>query len=247
MSEYQNPNPIRFSSQQQFYEPDIYQQIKENYPEESTQNIFCFSDAVQQVTKHYTLPHELYPYQAAWVNAFGDNQAAGMYFEVGAGKSLTATVAALYHRLHGFENTIVLMPPILLPQWESDLKKIPEIGEVQIYSGSPAERKKIPLDVDFLLMSIEVFKNDFERIFDFFYDKKVTLLVDEAASVKNICTGNYKAVKAFYLGRAAFFLDHKARTKKKRTDSATKRAHNQASTEATNALQRLLKDSYGAR
>lgn len=181
----------------------------------------------------------------AWINAFANVKAAGMYFEVGAGKSLTGIATSLYHRLQGFETTIILMPPILLHQWAADLNRIPEINRVQIYAGTCKERNKISLDVDYLLMSIDIFKNDFKRIFDFFYDKKVTLIIDEATSIKNINTGNYKAVKAFMLGRSALFLEHKAKVQKIRTDSATRQAQKTASTEATNRLQLLLEDTYG--
>lgn len=190
------------------------------------------------------MPFPLYPYQSAWVNAFADKPAAGMYFEVGTGKSLTALAASLYHKLQGYETTIILMPPILLSQWEETIKLVPEIKSVQIYAGTPDERSRISLDVDYLLMSIGIFKLDFQRIFDFFLNRKVSLIIDEATSIKNITSGNYKAVKAFLTGQSALFLDHNIKVGGKRYTRAQKQAQKQDSTESINTLQQLLKDKY---
>lgn len=126
------------------------------------------------------MPFTLYDYQEAWVNAFADCGAAEMYFQVGAGKTLAATVAALYHRLHHPGHTVVLMPPILLRQWDKWLKSIKGVDSVLMYRGTPAERAKLDLNADFVLMSMDIFKRDFDQIYDFFVDRNATLIVDEA-------------------------------------------------------------------
>ena len=233
---------LRFSPKQHFVSAEEYKRLLNKLPAEEIVDYYPLSNAAELVEKQFSMPFPLYPYQSTWVNAFADKPAAGMYFEVGTGKSLTALAASLYHKLQGYETTIILMPPILLTQWEETIKLIPEIKRVQIYAGTPDERNRISLDADYLLMSIEVFKNDFKRLFDFFLDKKVTLIVDEATSMKNIATGNYKAVKAFLTGQSALFLNHKAKTKRKQSTKTS--AQKQDSTESINLLQQLLKDTY---
>ena len=157
-----------------------------------------FSNASDDVYANYGMPFPLYDYQEAWVNAFADCGAAGMYFQVGAGKTLAATVAALYHRLHHPGHTVVLMPPILLRQWDKWLKSIKGINSVLMYRGTPADRAKLDLNADFILMSMDIFKRDFDRIYNFFLDRNATLIIDEAVSVKNPATQNHKCVWAFH-------------------------------------------------
>lgn len=157
-----------------------------------------FSSASDDVYANYGMPFPLYGYQEAWVNAFADCEAAGMYFQVGAGKTLAATTAALYHRLRHPGHTVVLMPPILLRQWDKWLKSIKGINSVLMYRGTPAERAKLDLNADFVLMSMDIFKRDFDRIYDFFLDRNATLIIDEAVSVKNPATQNHKCVWAFH-------------------------------------------------
>lgn len=235
---------IRFSPKQHFVTEEEYKRLLNEVPAEEIVDYYPLSNAAEVVYKHFSMPFPLYPYQSAWVNALADKPAAGMYFEVGTGKSLTALAASLYHKLQGYETTIILMPPILLAQWEQTIKQVPEIKRVQIYAGTPAERSKISLDVDYLLMSIAVFKNDFQRIFDFFLNRRVSLIIDEATSIKNIATGNYKAVKAFLKGQSALFLNHKLKVKNRRADVTSVQEQKRDASESMNQLQQLLKDNY---
>lgn len=240
------PGNIRFSPKQHFVDPDTYKLLKENFSVEETAYIQEFSNAADIVSEHYQLPYPLYDFQKAWLNAFGDCEGAGMYFEVGTGKTITAIAASLYHKILDPETTvIVLMPPILLNQWQENLLQIPNIGKVQIYAGSPAVRNKIDLNVSYLLMTIEIFKNDFEKLYNFYLDKPVTLLVDEATSIKNINTGNYRAVKAFMLGASSVFLQYQTPRAKARTTKAQRQLKDKDAENSSNALFELVKDKYG--
>lgn len=154
-------------------------------------------DLVSIVKRHYTLPFEPYDYQATTINALASKSTAGLWYEVGGGKTLTGAIMALYHRIQNPGTIIVLMPPILLSQWERFFKGIPELKSVLVYQGTPAQRKAMELDVDVLLMSMDIFKNDFQRIYDFYLPRNCTLIVDEAVSVKNHQTQNHKCVWAF--------------------------------------------------
>lgn len=132
----------------------------------------------------------------------------GCIFATGnSGKTAGATHWALYRSLLGHaDQWVALMPPILLDQWARWLRSVrcAETGtplDVTIYRGTPAQRKKANLEADFVLMSYQVFKNDYERIYGHFQGKEVGLLADEAHAVKNIESQTHKAVKDFSEGR----------------------------------------------
>lgn len=236
---------IHFSPKQQFVDPVLYQQALKNLPAELLADFDEYTNAVEAVYKHYQLPYPLYDYQAAWVNAFATKEAAGMYFEVGAGKTLTGIAACLYHKILEPKNVvIILMPPILLNQWQSELLRIPQIGKVQIYAGTPQARSKIDLNVDYLLVSIDIFKNDFERLYEHYREYPVTLLIDEATCIKNISTTNYKAVKAFYLQKPEIYRCHKLNKAKAKAKNKGKNTQQQ-DTQSANILKALLRDTYG--
>lgn len=130
---------------------------------------------------------------------------AGYYAEVATGKTAMSTVSALHKKLRvsGRLHCIVLMPPILLKQWYTWFQRgvrdrvTGKPPSALIYRGTPKERKQLDLDHDFVLMSIQVFKNDFEYLYEQFEDLPVVVIVDEATSIKNPGTHNYRKVRDF--------------------------------------------------
>lgn len=151
------------------------------------------------VKTRYTLPFELREFQAVRVDKQALLERTGLYWDVGVGKTSASTVIALYKKLTKGSVAIVLMPPILLKSWLRWLESVKGTSAV-IYRGTPAERKQIPLDKDFTLMTIQVFKNDFEYLTKMFEHRPVTLVVDEATSIKNVASQNYKRVRDFLEG-----------------------------------------------
>ncbi len=153
------------------------------------------------VKEHYTLPIELYPLQAVIVNALAPVDRNGEYAQVGTGKTPMSTVIALYRSIvFGYKHTIVAMPPILLLGWYRWLSRIPGVT-ASVYAGEPKERRKISLDKDFILMSIQIFKKDNKYLTEYFEHLKVQGIVDEATSNKNVTSANYKMTRDFYVGR----------------------------------------------
>lgn len=192
-----NPPKIHYSPKQQFLpEPQATKLMRQGHIQYRP-----YKNHTATVYQHYQMPYPLYSYQQAWVDAFADVEASGMYFEVGAGKTATATVAALLHHHQSGSHTVVLMPPILIRQWNDWLAKIKTADgkslSVLMYRGTPVERKKMDLNQDFVLMSTDIFKRDFARIYEHFEDKNCTLIVDEAVCVKNPSTQIHKCVWAF--------------------------------------------------
>ena len=172
------------------------------------------------VRDRFAFPFELRKYQLQEVNrlsegnigifhytgaggAQGDGQHAGHYDEPGTGKTAISTHQMLYQlEFHGVLHYIVLMPPILIPQWARWLRSITRkrSGErltVTEYVGGPAQRKKLDLSSTFLLMSYQMFKNDFEILWDHFDGMLVGLNGDEGHAVKNVESINHKAFHHF--------------------------------------------------
>lgn len=193
---------IHFARTQQFMPVEVKTEMERDSslnPYDSDVSLQALTNASEVVAQNFTLPFELYDYQKRPVDALARKDAAGVYLEVGAGKTVTGTVMALYHKLQSEQHTtIVVMPPILILQWSKFLSSIPELSKITRYEGTKAQRAKIDLDADFLLMSLDIFKNDFEKIYKFFENRDATLIVDEAVSIKNPNTIAHKVVRAFH-------------------------------------------------
>lgn len=158
------------------------------------------------VVAHYDFPFDLHPYQVEAVNFLAPLPRSGLYLQPGLGKTAVATSCALYKRTVGLsEVTLGIMPPMLVAQWARWLSKVhPKTGvplRVTQYEGTPAERRAKSFDADFVLMGIQIFKIDIERITEEFRDKVVFTFLDEAQCIKDVGRHNYQRFKAFVDGR----------------------------------------------
>lgn len=160
------------------------------------------------VLQHYGLPFKLEPRQEATVNKLAPLQRIGLYDEVGTGKTVMSTVSAMYKHIMARNVTIVLMPPVLIAQWKLWLtQKCVGVGKVVAYRGTPEERKQISFDgAEYVLMSIQIFKKDYEYLSHVFEHLPVTGIVDEATAIKNPGSDNYKKVRDFFAGRDLMLL-----------------------------------------
>ena len=162
------------------------------------------------VLDNYTLPFKLMPFQVEVVNDLAPRREEGHYLEPGLGKTLVSTVCALYHKWDyknfGHHTTVVIMPPILLRQWQNWLAKIQPTLKVVRYSGTPAERKALSLDADFVLVGVQIFKKEFDRFLGYFAKREVTVIIDEATMVSNTGTDNHEKLHSFCSGRNKLML-----------------------------------------
>lgn len=161
----------------------------------------------ETVREAYDLPFELYPFQIQAVNELAPLPRSAYYAEPGTGKTPMSTVHALYKKLMSARRrqTLVLLPPILIQMWARWLARIKGI-DVTVYRGTPAERKRIALDGDFLLMSLPIFKKDYERLCADLGEGELTTIVDEATSIKSVDSDNHKMVREFTQGRDLVLL-----------------------------------------
>ena len=165
--------------------------------------------AVDVVLDRYEFPFAFRPEQIRDVNQLAALPRSGWWDEVGTGKTAMSTAVALYKKILKPKTvTIIAMPPVLITQWRHWLRSIKGVGEVLAYRGSPKERAKLKFDeAEFILVSLPIFKRDYERFCEFFTeDKPVCLIIDEATSVKNPGSGNHKAVRDFVNARNASLL-----------------------------------------
>jgi len=161
---------------------------------------------VDLVYQHHPLPFKLFPFQIETANELGPKERGGYYMDVGSGKTATSTATALYKKLKESRVTLVVMPPILILMWSRWLAQIPGITQL-VYRGSPAKRAGLRLDnVDFILMSMQIFKKDYDHITNALRKRKKTLIVDEATSIKNPASDNHRAVFHFVDTWEAFLM-----------------------------------------
>lgn len=154
---------------------------------------------LELVQQRYPLPLVPRSYQADGINDLAPRPRCGLWAEVGTGKTLMATVIALYRILIGSaDGWIVNVPPVLIRQWYRFLTKIPGL-KVVMYRGGPKRRDATDLQgAHFIIMSMQIFKRDLEKLDKRLGAKRYGALVDEATSIKNIESQNYQAVRDFH-------------------------------------------------
>lgn len=166
------------------------------------------TSVMEVVNRHVTLPFQPYPCQAEDIERLAPLPRVGLYDEPGCGKTVKSTCISIYkHALQEDAVTIVIVPPILISQWVKWLNRIEGIGRVVGYQGTPKERAAIRIeDADYVVVSIQIFKKEKGRFAQEFKARPRIGIVDEATSVKNVGTDNYKSVRDFFAGHDLMLL-----------------------------------------
>lgn len=158
----------------------------------------------EKVTERYALPFPAYAFQIDEINTLSELPRCGFYWEPGAGKTSGAAIWALHQMLtHGITNGIVVMPPILLYQWQTYLQRITDrrTGKplsAEVLAGTPKQREKVNLDAQFLLMSYGILKNDYDRLETHLAKRRFLGVCDEATAIKNIGSDTHKATALMF-------------------------------------------------
>lgn len=173
---------------------------------------------LQIFENHYCLPTQLHgqdfilhPLQVKAINELAPNRNGGNFLDTGTGKTVVETVVALYNKVvHQLDTIVVIMPPILIPQWAKWLSNVTHKDgrplRVTQYKGTPKQRQDLDLDVDFLLIGIQIFKIDNERLAQHYSGRRYMVAVDEANMLSDINTANHQAVFDFASGQVQHLL-----------------------------------------
>ena len=154
----------------------------------------------------YELPVELYPFQQSAMNELALLERAGYYLDVGTGKTFTSIASCLYKLSTGeIRQVICLMPPVLITNWSRNLAKIKGVTHTA-YRGTPAARRNLDLSTQFILMSYQIFKKDWDKLHEVFINSTIALLCDEATAIKNIGSDTHKKVRDFAVGNNLMLL-----------------------------------------
>lgn len=159
---------------------------------------------VEQVLGRFKLPITLRPYQVDSVNTVAPLRRSGLWLDTGTGKTITSIVAALYKMLYGVQTVVVIMPPTLLTNWSRVLTSFPVTHTV--YRGTPKERPKLNLDVDFILVGYQMFKQDWDYLHDKLGGRHLCLIADEAQALKNVGSQNYRKFRDFAIEQEIMLL-----------------------------------------
>lgn len=165
------------------------------------------------VTSHYQFPEKLgsepfvpAPLQIDVINELAPKSNAGIYLDMGTGKTFVSTACALYHRVTSGCRTVVIMPPYLISQWAAWLATINPKLTVTEYRGTPKKRQELSLDADFVLVGVQIFKKDYTRFTQAYRNSQYCVLVDEATFVSNINSQNHDMVYDFSLGHPVYLI-----------------------------------------
>ena len=189
---------------------NIEKHFKE-YKENLTQTVTHFDGLTpyEVVTENFKLPFDLYPFQKDTVNSLAPLKSAGYYLDVGAGKTATSITSFLFKLAQGqTEKLVVIMPPILIDGWFKTFETYLELkGKTTIYRGTPTKRKAINLGETLItLVGIQIFKVDYERFLTSFENVKTTVILDEAAAIKNVSSQNYRTFRDFVANKDSMLL-----------------------------------------
>jgi SNF2 family DNA or RNA helicase len=154
---------------------------------------------LEEVIQKSPLPFELFGYQKEDIQAAIPHDRFALFCCVGSGKTASATAIAM---AWNDPHILVLLPPILIFQWVKFLNSIPNSGGALAFKGTPKQRHNLPIEnYKWLVLSLDIFKKDFDLLDSYFGFKEVTTIVDEAQAIKSCHSIAYKKVSQFSAGR----------------------------------------------
>lgn len=146
---------------------------------------------VEEVIEGMKLPFELVPLQKEDALDAVRSGRFGLFYAVGGGKTVVSTVVS---KLWEDDYTLILCPPILLPQWEEWLHSCQEL-DTSIFAGP--KRTVSMLDHRWVIMSHAIFRDSFITILQQFKGRSVNVILDEAQAIKNPKSKLYKCILQF--------------------------------------------------
>ena len=135
-----------------------------------------FEICMEEVNLWFT-PHG---YQEEDINRLSVDTSCGVFLDLGLGKTFVSIMIGLYKIITGeHDRCYVICPQSLITQWYNTLTRM-HLSAAS-YRGTPKQRKKIDREVDFLVMSYEIFRTDYEVL----KRHDTFIIVDEATILCN--------------------------------------------------------------
>lgn len=162
----------------------------------------------ETVLASYRFPEYIieHPLQVETINELAPLNNSGEWLSMGCGKTLVSTACALYSMLTNGGMCLVIMPPNLLTQWAVWLESIRPRLSICVYRGTPAERKRLHFNHQFVLVGIQIFKRDFARFEEHYTDRRFVTIVDEATMLSGIESNTHHKVLELCVGQQQILL-----------------------------------------
>lgn len=126
---------------------------------------------------------ELHEFQVEDINKLALLKYSALWWEIGLGKTVASAIIGCYKLIEeDYDVVYTLCPATLVVQWSDVLEKMGV--SVTSYVGTPTNRKKLNRDVNFLVMSYQIFQKDYDTL----KSAKMFFIIDEAVVMCN--TGN---------------------------------------------------------
>lgn len=141
---------------------------------------------MEELYDNFNFPFSPHNFQTVVFNEAIQHKKFGLWLGVGTGKTFLSTAIAMQHSIVGdVETLLFIVPPRLVYQWSDWLSVITfEDGDsldITTYEGTPTQRKKMSFGVDVIIMSHNIFRQDYKRILlELGKDKNVYVVYDEA-------------------------------------------------------------------
>lgn len=177
-------------------------------------NLFQATEITEWLSIHGGLPFELMPFQKEVIQSIGNLERSGCFADVGTGKTVMSVSIAKWKNHLYSSRTLIIVPPILRYQWARSLKNFGET-DITVYDGPPKERKQKDLSAKWVIVGMEIFKKDFLILYEAFREDNVTVIVDEAVSVKNSESENHRSLNDFLDGNRHLVANRRSYAKKK--------------------------------
>lgn len=117
--------------------------------------------------------------------------ASANFSDVGTGKTVISTLTSL---LREVDVTLVVVPPILIPQWTTWLQQVGQ-GPVCRFDGPPAKRAKLkPQEARWVVMSHAIYRDNPSNWLKLGMGRELELIVDEAHALKSTRSVLFKSV-----------------------------------------------------
>lgn len=142
---------------------------------------------VDVVLEQVKLPFALREYQKEDINKLAVLDKTGLWISLGLGKTVIAFCMGCYKLIKAeFKKCYVLCPASLVTQWVDFIA--PTKASVVAYKGSPKQRENLDITANFVVMSYEMFRQDYDRL----KSSEAYYILDEATVFCNTSNIVYK-------------------------------------------------------